>query len=415
VSEPCPRCGRPMFVRVGGVCGRCADEDPVAAVLGVTRQDPDGLPPPPAEPPADDLADHPGWVTIASRYVPVDWPRAWKDQPDDVQWLIEPVLEAGTVNALFAKVDTGKSLIALEWSLRLVREGRTVVYVDEENRISDVVDRLKAFGAEPGELARLLLYSFAELPPLDTMSGGIHLLAIAATASAGLVVLDTTTRMVQGRENDSDTFLALYRCSLVPLKSRGITVLRLDHPGKNEERGQRGSSAKDGDCDTIWRLTEVTKGLKYRLHREKNRSGHAPDSGVVEVDRRYDPVRHVWAVPDRSREIEAVGQLCGQLDRLGIPPSAGRDKCRTALNEAGIPISNDLLGRVIRQRRFAPDSSRTAGQPDPVSDQLSAVPPHTKWVGDGQVAHPSPDGSGGWPPGSIGEQADQEPTEGDDR
>jgi hypothetical protein len=80
------------------------------------------------------------------------------------------------------------------------------------------------------------------------------------TASASLVVLDTTTRMVQGRENDSDTFLQLYRCSLVPLKSRGITVLRLDHPGKDESRGQRGSSAKDGDCDTIWRLTEVVRG-----------------------------------------------------------------------------------------------------------------------------------------------------------
>lgn len=440
MSEPCPDCGLPVLVldgrqvRLPGSC-RCepvpsADEpggvpeaaDPEAAavleVAALGADDDEGWPPPEDEPPGDDaagpggLADHPGLAAIAAKYTPVDWGTAWKNQPEEVQWLIEPILEAGTVNVLFAKVDTGKSLLALELSLRLVRDGHTVVYVDEENRVTDVVDRLKAFGAEPGELDRLLFFSYAALPSLDTVTGGVHLLAVAVAAGASLVILDTTTRMVQGRENDSDTFLALYRCSLVPLKSRGITVLRLDHPGKDEARGQRGSSAKDGDCDTIWRLTEVVKNLKYRLRREKNRSGHAPDSGDLAVERRYDPVRHPWAVPDRSAEKEAVGQLCGQLDRLKVPPSAGRDRCRAALNEAGIPISNDLLAEVVRQRRFAPDSSRTAGQSGPVSDQLSAVPPHTECGGDGQVAHPSADSPGGWPPGSLGDQAQQPPTEG---
>jgi hypothetical protein len=362
------------------------DDEGLAAAFGLGKpagQNPDGQAAD-AEHPDDRLA------AIARRYTPVDWDAAWKDLPGDVQWLIEPVLEAGTVNAMFAKVDTGKSLMALEWALRLVREGRTVVYVDEENRIGDAVERLQAFGAGPGELARLRFYSFAGLPPLDTYAGGVHLLAIAVTASASLVILDTTTRMVQGRENDSDTFLALYRCSLVPLKSRGITVLRLDHPGKDEERGQRGSSAKDGDCDTIWRLTEVTRGLKYRLRRVKNRSAHAPDSGDLEVDRRFGPVRHVWTCPDRSREIDLIGQLYGQLDRLGIPPSAGRDKCRAALNETGTAISNALLSEVVRQRRFAPDSSGTAGQLSPVSDHLSSSPPHTKWVGERTGGSPVP-------------------------
>lgn len=299
-------------------------------------------------------ADPPGPAAITGQYTPVDWDQAWKNQPGDIAWLLEPVLETGTVNVLFAKVDTGKSLLALEWSLRLARGGHTVVYIDEENRLVDIVDRLKAFGAEPGELGRLMFYSFAGLPPLDTMTGGTHLLALAEAASASLVVLDTTTRMIQGRENDADTFLALYRCSLVPLKSRGITVLRLDHPGKNEDRGQRGSSAKDGDCDTIWRLTEVTKGRKYRLRREKNRSAHAPDSGDLDITRLYEPVRHEWPVPDRTREIEAVRTVCGQLSRLKVPSEAGRDRCRTALKAAGITVSNDLLSKAIQHRRANP-------------------------------------------------------------
>ena len=379
--------------------------------------DPDSSPPPQEEPPGGDSAeadDRRRLAAFAARHAPVDWDTAWKDQPVNVQWLIEPILEAGTVNVLFARADTGKSLLALEWALRLVREGHTVVYVDEENRVVDVVDRLKAMGAEPGELARLVFYSFAGLPPLDTVPGGIHLEAIAATAGADLVVLDTTTRMVQGSENDADTFLALYRCSLVPLKARGITVLRLDHPGKDEKRGQRGSSAKDGDADTIWRLTEVVKELRYKLHREKNRSGHAPDAGDLDVKRRYAPVHHVWAVPDKDPQKRLIEELCGQLDRLKVPPSAGRDKCRAALNEAGTAISNDLLSEVVRQRKYAPDSSadsRTAQS----SAKPSVPPPTTHVVGGGGTdGAPSADDPGEWPPGSIGEEdSKQPPTEGE--
>jgi hypothetical protein len=337
--------------------------------------------------------------SIAGRYSPVDWAAAWKGQPESVEWLLEPFLEAGTVNVLFAKAGTGKSLLALEWALRLVRDGRTVVYVDDENRVADVVERLQAFGAEPSELSRLMLYSFAGLPPLDTIDGGTHLLALAVTAHAELVVLDTTTRMVAGRENDADTFLQMYRCSLARLKGHGITVLRLDHPGKDEARGQRGSNAKDGDADTIWKLTEVAKGRTYKMHREKNRSGHAPDFEDVSVERQFEPVRHVWAVPDRSSEKARIGQLCGQLSALGVPPSAGADKCRTALRNEGISASNELISKVVYQRKYAPDSSGTAGQPVLPPSTVREAPTHGVW-GGGQVdGHQSADG---WGNGSIG-------------
>jgi AAA domain len=355
------------------------------------------------EPLADSARTRDGLAALAARYAPVDWDAAWKGQPASVEWLIEPFLEQGTINVLFAKAGTGKSLLALEWALMLVRDECTVVYIDDENRVSDIVERLQAFGATPDELGRLLLYSFAGLPPLDTSAGGLHLLALAAEADAAMVVLDTTTRMVVGKENDSDTFLQLFRCSLVPLKKRGITVVRLDHPGKDADRGQRGSSAKDGDADTIWKLTELAKGRRFRMHRDKNRTGHAPDYEDVDVERQFAPLRHSWAVRDRSPEKAAIGQLCGQLDALGVPPSAGRDRCRTALVEAGIKASNDLLSKAVNQRRYAPDSSRTAGQPVLPLPPVRAAPTHGVW-GGGQVSrHPSSDSAEPWPDGSTGE------------
>src|SRR5690348_4563598 len=54
---------------------------------------------------------------IAAHYLPVCWPEAWQDQPAETAWLHEPLLERGTVNALFGKPGTGKSLLALEVAL----------------------------------------------------------------------------------------------------------------------------------------------------------------------------------------------------------------------------------------------------------------------------------------------------------
>src|SRR5262245_55055173 len=71
---------------------------------------------------------------IAARYTPVSWDEAWAAQPEAVEWLFEPMLERGTINALYARIGTGKSLLALEIAMRLARRGLTVVYVDDENR-----------------------------------------------------------------------------------------------------------------------------------------------------------------------------------------------------------------------------------------------------------------------------------------
>jgi AAA domain len=321
---------------------------------------------------------------IAAIYQPVDWRQAWTDQPANIDWLIEEFLEKGTVNALFAKPGTGKSLLTLEVALDLARNDHIVVYVDEENRVTDLVERLQAFGVTEDELdllnARLRTYNFAALPPLDTARGGQHLEAIAIADQAVLVVLDTTTRMIQGKENDSDTFLQLYRCSLKPLKARGITSLRLDHPGKDLDRGQRGSSAKDGDVDTVWKLTTITDGLRYRLHREKSRSGHG--EGDFILHRKYDPLCHIWSAPDNDE----INTLCGQLDQLGLPLEAGRPTARKLLTEAGIEVSNTQLEAAIRLRKAALGQSRAVRAAGDKADRCPPVP----HIGTGSGQSPAP-------------------------
>jgi hypothetical protein len=360
-------CGRPLVRRPGDLYETCAEcrnlsdscDCPQLEVSDAFTGDPFD---PGPEPPPEDESEIELVTKIAASYTPVDWRAAFNAQPDDVDWLFGEFLERGTLSALFAKPGTGKSLIALEIAVTLVRAGHVVVYIDEENAIRDLVERLQAFGCDPAELDRLKFYSFARLPPLDSPEGGFHLSALAIVHRPALVVIDTATRMIAGRENDSDTFLALYRCSLAPLKARGITVLRLDHPGKDAGRGQRGSSAKDDDVDNAWRMITVADGLEYQLQRTKRRNGHGP--GVWTLRRRYGPVRHDWEPADERNPGDAakIAEILSTLTQQSIPLGAGRPAVRRALNAAGVAAGNHLLDAAIRRRKAL--SKNAADSPD---------------------------------------------------
>jgi AAA domain len=294
---------------------------------------------------------------ISKRYSPINWHDAFKAQTDEVDWLFPPLIEAGTLNVLFGLPGVGKSLLTLDIALQVIAEGKTVMMIDEENRPADLVERLKKFGRKPDELDKLIVYNFASLPPLDTPPGGEHLAALADVNKPSLIVLDTTTRMVEGDENAASTWLQTYRCSLVPLKSRGIAVLRLDHQGKDASRGQRGSSAKDGDVDTIWRLKFQDKddGRLLALEREKTRSGHGEE--WILIRRMEDPLRHEFQELDHFPITPAIRQWARNFDDWGIPRDAGRPTLRAAIKEHQtaeelVPgVDTTILALVARYRK----------------------------------------------------------------
>jgi hypothetical protein len=301
----------------------------------------------------------------------VDWHDAFGAEPAEVQWLVEPLLERGTLNAWFGKPAAWKSLIALEASAGLAsgravlgcpaREPVTVLYVDVENTISDIVERLQAFGYTAGDLKRLVYSSFPDLPALDTLAGGQRLLGLAEACDPELVIIDTTSRVIQGKENDADTFLQLYRNSLVPLKQRGKTVLRLDHPGKDTDRGQRGSSAKDGDVDTVWHVDRVSD-TAVNFERRKSRSGHGKP--VLYLTRSFEPLRHAPAgtgIPPK------VADILEALTRLSAAAGISQRAAGKLLRDAGNHFRTDDLARALRIWRdhFGSTGSTPPGQPIP--------------------------------------------------
>ena len=205
-------------------------------------------------------------------------------------------------------------------------------------------------GFGPSDLDNLDYLSFPALGPLDTAVGAKDLLDAVETYASEVVVIDTVSRAVKGEENENDTWLNFYRHTGRWLKAREVSLIRLDHTGKDETKGQRGGSAKSGDVDMVWRMSRVTETV-YRLDCEANRLQVM--ESTLTLHRETSP--KLWHRVDATGEIgaynAAIQELIGTMDSLGLPADVGRPSAKAALNEAGIKVSNTRLAAAIRRRK----------------------------------------------------------------
>lgn len=284
-------------------------------------------------------------VALVDRTHPIlNWPAVWADDRELDEWLVYPIIPARRIIALFSPPKLGKSLITLEIAQAISRGVRVLghepakphrcLYLDYENDpYGDVRPRLDAMGLAPEHLGELLYESFPNYPPLDTRAGGEELLLVAQTREAEVVFIDTIGRAVTGEENDNDTWLNWYRHTGQRLKAAGVTVVRLDHTGKDLTKGMRGGSAKYGDVDVAWSMTKV--GDKFHLECVANRLP-VPDR-LMQVRRRVEPLTHellIGDVPTLDRD-ECVRVLDDTEFPVGGPNTWGYDKAKDHLKENG--------------------------------------------------------------------------------
>lgn len=286
----------------------------------------------------------------------VNWPATWADTTE-LEWLLEPLIPTGRLIALYSPPKVGKSLLMLELAVAISKgtpalgaptQRAKVLYLDYENDPqTDIKARLIDMGYTPGDLTDITYASFPAIPPLDTPAGGHALLTAAQHVGAGLVIVDTISRAISGAENDNDTWLALYRCTGMHLKSNGISMLRLDHSGKDLDKGQRGGSAKLGDVDAVWRMTTLVQDESYQLDCEAARYPTVENN--LTLRRSAGPLAHhvdTRAIGEVKREA-----ILRVLDEADLPKDAGRDRCRAALRTAGIKVRDTTLADIIKTRK----------------------------------------------------------------
>ncbi|BCO57898.1 AAA family ATPase [Mycobacterium intracellulare] len=337
----------------------------MAAVANLERLDDPSAPEPPPNEGAS-RCEAPAAPTPAhKRYPTVDWQRAFDGAREEVDWLVPDFIARGQSYALVSTAKAGKSLLMLDVAAAIAagrpvfgrkrRPPVRVLYVDHENSDFDIIERLRDMGYTPSELGNLRYLSFPSMPPLDGPAGGVDLIAVAEHHDAALVVIDTVARVVAGEENSADTYRALYRHTLAPLKGAGRAVVRLDHRGHGVKTTARGSSAKADDVDAVWMLDTQPGGevdqTFVNLGLERQRGNAHP--GQLLLLRQYDPhLRHIVrpkTLPDAERR--RIAACIDAMIQLRLPVEAGNRRAREALRLAGHTFPNVTIADAVRQRK----------------------------------------------------------------
>jgi hypothetical protein len=284
----------------------------------------------------------------------VDWD-ALDRPPAPVDWQVPDLIAAGRSYSIVGGPKSGKSTTARHLAVRAAEAGVKVLYLDRENTWDgDWVPQLQGMGVGRAISEFLDVRCFPAIPPLDTEAGGEALLAIVRDTGAKIVAIDMLMRFVAGRENDSDTFNAFDRYVGQQLKAMGVSLLRLDHSGKDSELGARGSSAKSGDVDVQWILTrrdaQVTldpKGITRKADQRGSVTLMVRDGRLLPVDATLEP--RVDVSPN-----EEVQRLLGKmLDEGAITLKTSGRTVLTKLREMGRGVPDrDWFGPVGQWTQF---------------------------------------------------------------
>lgn len=342
---------------------------------------------------------------IERTFPPLDWRELFATDDEGERWIIEPVLAEGRSTALYSKPKAGKSLLVLELAVNVSRGFATlgvkpprpyrVLYVDFENDPrGDVRTRLEDMGygpeeADAGALDNLYYLSFPRLSALDTAQGGGELLAIVEQYECEVVIIDTVSRTVAGEENDNNTWLGFYRNTGVHLKARGVAYLRLDHSGKDAEKGMRGGSAKYGDVDMVWRLTaqsETVIELECTDHRMR------VENDRLTLVRESDPeLYHRVAAGHEKAGLTAVEKrIEADIESLGFTFDVSGNEVVKALRAVGKGGTRQQVLRVWRTMKALNrgGSEPPANHPEPPRESGSE-PPYPEGGGSNHPGEPS--------------------------
>jgi hypothetical protein len=215
-----------------------------------------------------------------------------------------------------------------------------------------------SLGATADTLRNLTYLSFPMFRPLNTVDGAGDLLEAVDAYRPAVVIFDTISRMVRGKENDAEPWLDLYRLTLLRLKARKVSSIRLDHFGKDSGRGSRGNSAKTQDVDAVWELAATERGGSLlRLVRTHTRTGKGP--GELLLRRHGELVGDQWkpgaTFHGLADESEAPSRV--PSERSQFKPSTLR--VLGVLGTAAEPMTVRAIGDVLASQERGPLTARS--------------------------------------------------------
>ncbi len=280
--------------------------------------------------------------------------------PHEETWIASRLVAKGRMVSLVGPAKSGKSLLALNCAAAIA-SGRPflddptiqsiVLYIDQENiPLADVKPRLEKMGYRWEDLEEHLIYSsFGIFDDFNTTKGADDLMDHIHRHGVQVVIIDTISRVVSGKENDNDTWNELHKHLERQLKRDGVSLLRLDHTGKDADKGPRGGSAKLGDVDVTIVITPIRDG-KVRLNVDSNRMPMSWTKAELEI---VDLPKLDFLIKEVSKETyaERKERLINLLDEHGVERGLTVKLTREELKELGEATSNDMASDVAKARK----------------------------------------------------------------
>jgi hypothetical protein len=271
--------------------------------------------------------------------------------------LIDGILYEGMVHAWHGEPGAGKTLLALWAALRVMEEGRPVLYLDEEGSAQTVAERMEGIGADPQTLDDLFHYyqSPGVILAEDSVSS---MLVTAREVGPALVVFDSWVDFLALNglnENDSVDVTRWVLTVAYPLRELGAAILLLDHVNKyGSGKGGRGSSAKLAKLDAGYKLVKNEdydrQGMgKVTLTRDKDRPAALEKSVSFAVG--GDGAGRIRVVPNaqivhavdeptanerKMLDVLAPGMRHGEWQKASGLPKSSFNKGRERLFEMGL-------------------------------------------------------------------------------
>lgn len=162
-----------------------------------------------------------------------------------MEWLIQGIIPKGAVSLLFGRGGIGKTTLALQICdavasgnsfLGIPAEKTPVIYVDYENSLAILVDRLKKVGGEQ------ILFWTADDSPSQLDKDPQAYVNLLKNHPNALLIFDTLRSAQTGDENESRS-MALVMQTLRQLRDQGATIILLHHTRKGSDSTYKGSTA----------------------------------------------------------------------------------------------------------------------------------------------------------------------------
>ena len=284
-----------------------------------------------------------------------------------IDWDIDPLFEAGTVNLIVADSYVGKSLFALEMLL-CIRKGepflgyetkrRIVSYIDLENSVHEVNRRLRKLGLAAADTDGL--YYSKDRLNLASPAGLDILRATIVKHGLEVVVVDSFRRCALGVNENDSAAVALFFDPLTGLRDElGVTLIILHHSRKENELAPtdshqmvRGSGDFRGAVDGLLYLRRQ-KNDKHRflLEQDKIRSGLPIDPLLVYRENSAGRVRHINDGPAKADTTTAAQMMLGTILEA-LRGEKESTLTRTALSlRLGVTTNNGTFLRAIHLGR----------------------------------------------------------------